>query len=921
MIRPPDDDRTPMVKPIRLAVAMNGGVSLAVWIGGVAHELHRFAASEAGWSELCGERAVEIDVLAGTSAGGMNAAFLAIAERYGVSLSPLRDLWLDVGGLEPAPGAGLAAPHLLRGPSRRAKSLLDGDLFHQRLEEAFLRLIPEATGQRLPLGEDTELVRKRIDLRLTTTSLQGVSYPVIDDLGGTLRERRHQASFHFIDGADADVVAIHKDLGCEHPGDRERLAAELARAARSTASFPFAFEPSRCKDGDGAHLEPEMRRHDLLDGGVLDNLPVDQAIAATFAMPAPGPVDRWLVAVVPDPSIMSADAGAGEAVGPRPDVLQVVSASVVGIPRNQAVGRLIDEIRGQNSTIEGRIAARRELLTMTFDELAGAADRFWATYTAAHKAVLARTLASRLQAPVARVERAIDVFDGALPQVPVRWGDPLGAWGAEALERQVAILLDLHSRGRCPVETRLRIHRLRTWIDQLTAYHDQSGAGPIAPWPEAVDRALRLWPLGPDASPEAVGAARSGFVGVANEAAQVLVSIASTWRGQRPKALDRCATSTGSAANDGSQGAAARTLLAALEVVQGAFGTIDVSTEQTVQLGLLTPQREAPLDAVRRRRTTAAKLAGDELGHFGAFLKRSWRANDWMWGRLDASTFLFHLLGTGGEAPDPDRQLEIQRTIVREEAPHICAAVLADRVAGATSKFGEGLIGDATFDGVPEWPAVIKELGLDQDDPEADFLARCRIGEEQVVGELWSPLVARVGSRAVAATTSVVRGARLPLGGVVTKAVAPIQGVSSIASRYAEAIRPRQRGKPTVWLGVRLLTEVVALAAALSLAGLDFGFLTPFIWLMLGAFLLTFVLLAPATTLLTVALIVPVGLGSAIPESWEKHLPRELATHLPLNRWVSAAAICCALFVIASPKVDAVDRMIRRAVRWVLRRP
>ena len=33
--------------------------------------------------------------------------------------------------------------------------------------------------------------------------------------------------------------------------------------------------------------------------------------------------------------------------------------------------------------------------------------------------------------------------------------------------------------------------------------------------------------------------------------------------------------------------------------------------------------------------TPAEKLAGMKLGHFSGFLKRSWRANDWLWGRLD----------------------------------------------------------------------------------------------------------------------------------------------------------------------------------------------------------------------------------------------------------------------------------------------
>jgi hypothetical protein len=47
--------------------------------------------------------------------------------------------------------------------------------------------------------------------------------------------------------------------------------------------------------------------------------------------------------------------------------------------------------------------------------------------------------------------------------------------------------------------------------------------------------------------------------------------------------------------------------------------------------------RISPIDAQRAHshRTIDKKLCGDALGHFGGFLKASWRANDIMWGRLD----------------------------------------------------------------------------------------------------------------------------------------------------------------------------------------------------------------------------------------------------------------------------------------------
>ena len=38
------------------------------------------------------------------------------------------------------------------------------------------------------------------------------------------------------------------------------------------------------------------------------------------------------------------------------------------------------------------------------------------------------------------------------------------------------------------------------------------------------------------------------------------------------------------------------------------------------------------------------KLTGMQFHHFGAFYKSSWRANDWMWGRLDGAGWLVHVL-------------------------------------------------------------------------------------------------------------------------------------------------------------------------------------------------------------------------------------------------------------------------------------
>lgn len=94
-------------------------------------------------------------------------------------------MWLDAGGLEPPPNADRQEPHLPRPLKKSAPSLLDGQLFFERLEEAFLALLNNIHGRRTT----------QVDLRLTTTSFEGRSEPLRDDLDADLLERNHRASF------------------------------------------------------------------------------------------------------------------------------------------------------------------------------------------------------------------------------------------------------------------------------------------------------------------------------------------------------------------------------------------------------------------------------------------------------------------------------------------------------------------------------------------------------------------------------------------------------------------------------------------------------------------------------------------------------------------------------------------------------
>ncbi|MDN5559697.1 MAG: patatin-like phospholipase family protein, partial [Ruaniaceae bacterium] len=103
---------------LRIALAMKGGVSLAVWIGGAVTELDLLrramqpddvhpeqppaGLSRDEWGRALAYRervlalgytSVKIDVLAGASAGGLNAAIYGFAQSVGLSLNWMLRVW------------------------------------------------------------------------------------------------------------------------------------------------------------------------------------------------------------------------------------------------------------------------------------------------------------------------------------------------------------------------------------------------------------------------------------------------------------------------------------------------------------------------------------------------------------------------------------------------------------------------------------------------------------------------------------------------------------------------------------------------------------------------------------------------------------------------------------------------------------
>jgi patatin-related protein len=333
-------------RELRLAVVMTGGVSLAVWIGGVAAEIHRAVRGEGVYGSLnrALRTSVEVDVIAGASAGGVNGAFLATAIAY-----PVDDLLDDRfdGLLSTWRETGAFLKLLRKAGESNPASLLQGDAF-------FLPELGKAINKFIPANPDCKVEPDELRLVMTTTMLKPQMIRYTDDLGTPLFEPVNAATFEF----DGDSFRDG------------RIAARLALAARSSASFPGAFEPSFIPIGvDGDTLHPDMatvasfsESRWVVDGGVLMNKPVAPAMEGIRDRVAQSEVRRVLLYVNPDPSDGPMGDRQADAEAEMPTFVSVVTKSVFGLPQTESIAADLKEIAASNSKLSMQRSTRAALL-------------------------------------------------------------------------------------------------------------------------------------------------------------------------------------------------------------------------------------------------------------------------------------------------------------------------------------------------------------------------------------------------------------------------------------------------------------------------------------------------------------------------------------------------------------------------------
>jgi patatin-related protein len=369
---------------LRAALAMRGGVSLAVWIGGAVAEIDVwrriricFAADgtpsallippspngsvETGrWVDRAvqyartldsrGFDAVEFDVMAGASAGGLNSVMYAVAQRAGASVDRLLATWRDVGG----------AWSLMHPPGfRRLDSILRGDdYFWPQVHTALRNFYDPSSTEIHPAHRARRIT---VDLSATIVDSEDSSER------GTKEGKGH---FHFVGSDDDTANERGRNIPAATDASADASLARLAYAARTTSSFPGAFEPalifSKTTTSASAQNEPvdpasvdmsfafHAHRDDwshpfrVVDGAVLDNIPIDRAFRAIRGMASTVNASRALIYLDPSPPIQPLGTVRPTAYGARD-----------GTPPPSGPRRVLDRAADRRSQLLSGVAAGR----------------------------------------------------------------------------------------------------------------------------------------------------------------------------------------------------------------------------------------------------------------------------------------------------------------------------------------------------------------------------------------------------------------------------------------------------------------------------------------------------------------------------------------------------------------------------------
>jgi predicted acylesterase/phospholipase RssA len=664
-------DENEKSREVRLGLVLYGGVSLAIYIYGVSLEFFRAVRGQGIYRliKALTDSDVVVDILSGTSAGGINGILLAYALCNERDLNVAAPLWRTHGGI-----AGL-----LRAPwndQNGYQSILNSEGYYEpKLCEAF-RDLYETRYDPDPLDDPSPITE--LDLFVTGTDVEGSVYTQFDDAGHPIDVKEHRAVFLLKHRAG------RKEQFNPLPSrgaDASVTYAALAKLSRITSCFPAAFAPVSVGDDEGGEetVDGKLKLWGkldgaayFLDGGVLDNKPFTHTIKAIFSRAATKRVERRLFFVEPDPERFKADAV--RAASPNP--VQAVVASLIGIPGYESIAEDLRLIAERNSKIMQYNRVVRDLCGSGAMP-AAPSEETKKLYERSRMVVFSeRIVRGIFRAGVRNTHVAPEDRDRASDLV--RQFDALEISAGKVFEqldvdfrlrrlyRLVYLIYELLYEGATISTERGKLYQelwpvlnrqielyeilrsaMESLIDEADIPWKEQGAGDVwtkvytalcalvsvVPVPEGFERWTgnewsRRWLTNGDLE--------SARKALANQAVSIVERFATlSWPSDG--VLQRI---------DEAEQKLLAAFLPAEDLVRRAyerFADLDAHLFPLEMVGGLTEKdvietvRISPLDADKgfSRRSLDQKVAGDALHHFGGFFKRSWRSNDILWGRLD----------------------------------------------------------------------------------------------------------------------------------------------------------------------------------------------------------------------------------------------------------------------------------------------
>ncbi len=563
-----------------LGLTFYGGVSLAVFEAGVAYELVRavqFSRAREALDDL------HIDVITGTSAGGLTvvqlAAALAGKNPDGV-LSRMLSMWANTADVG----------ELLPGKDFKKQGLLDNRVIRSGIEE----MLKTANS-----GSSTgSALEKDLDLLLTVTNFTGLREPVFLPPEA--------------DGARApDVFPSMRH--CEY----ERFSARdintpsqwpgLVQAAACTAGFPAAFPPVVKKSRS---LPGEVQdRFVYLDGGLKDNWPLGVALEEIRRRPAP---KRKYLFVDPSDTARVPDYGGPEAQQPSDDPCSILGR-LLSVARSDSVYWDLERLRKTNN----RLDILKELSPLVFEQkdlcrLLGGLHSRVAANSFNHEARALWLMIPGSAAGLDRLRRFWEKID-SIPRYTLR----------SRAEEYLRLARDL---GRITPETFAKLHLSLDQPQPWNGYYRAVRAiEDLAP--HFRNLRFRVWRelYRPSNGRRPMQTLPRELTDAIESRLQELLECSLRLQKERTALAKAFFQEAGLPEFELQQFYAYAEAMQVLESLAGLTGT------GRMEIGRISPFDIYEPSALMRDQHP---LAGGALGAFGGFLSKNWRLNDFMVGRL-----------------------------------------------------------------------------------------------------------------------------------------------------------------------------------------------------------------------------------------------------------------------------------------------